>query len=380
MALRVLLADESLTIKKSLQLALQDFSVEVKNVPSGDDVLPVAEEFSPDIIFADILLAKVNGYEVSETIKKNPTLSQIPVVLMWSSFMEIDEEKFRLSRASGRLEKPFDRETLKALVQNLVIKTKGHNLGDFLDFPPMPTDALNKTETPVKKGRTQNSREAPSPSPFLKPQQTTKYTQQPDGNAFNQQLASWQDSGEEEPEEFVQKSVFQIENKKAPLPTSGQSLQEDENEDWEQHDISELAQKAQARSGVAAIKDAAFDEAFDVEIPDLSVSLDEAKLHQMELNEEFEKTPPLEPGTILDFEPEEVSVKAQPKSTNPQKNSFDVKQSGPVKLDANYLEELVRQQVKESVEEAVWRFVPEIAERVLREELNKLMREAEKNI
>jgi CheY-like chemotaxis protein len=69
MALRVLLADESSTIKKVMQLALQDFGVEVKAVPIGVDVVQVAKSFEPDIIFADILLAKMNGYEVSKATK-----------------------------------------------------------------------------------------------------------------------------------------------------------------------------------------------------------------------------------------------------------------------------------------------------------------------
>ena len=65
MALRVLLADESSTIKKVMQLALQDFGVEVKSVPIGLDVSQAAKSFRPDIIFADVLLAKKSGYDVS---------------------------------------------------------------------------------------------------------------------------------------------------------------------------------------------------------------------------------------------------------------------------------------------------------------------------
>ena len=58
MALRVLLADESSTIKKVFQLALQDFAVEVRPVNIGVDVAMVAKNFKPDIIFADVMLQK----------------------------------------------------------------------------------------------------------------------------------------------------------------------------------------------------------------------------------------------------------------------------------------------------------------------------------
>src|SRR5690348_5203904 len=108
MALRVLLADESSTIKKVFQLALQDFAVEVRPVNVGLDVLTVAQGFQPDIIFIDILLQKKNGYEVSAELKQDAQLKSVPVVLMWSGFMELDDDKFQASLANAKLEKPFD--------------------------------------------------------------------------------------------------------------------------------------------------------------------------------------------------------------------------------------------------------------------------------
>ena len=58
MALRVLLADESSTIKKAIQMALAEFAVDVKSVPSGLDVLAVAHTYQPDVVLADVLLTK----------------------------------------------------------------------------------------------------------------------------------------------------------------------------------------------------------------------------------------------------------------------------------------------------------------------------------
>src|SRR3954468_7657768 len=138
MALRVLLADESSTIKKVFQLALQDFAVEVRPVNIGLDVLLVAKNFQPDIIFADVLLQKKNGYEVSAELKTEDALSNVPVVLMWSGFMELDEDKFQASHANGRLEKPFDVTALRKLVSELVPKTQSQRMSQFLSFPKMP--------------------------------------------------------------------------------------------------------------------------------------------------------------------------------------------------------------------------------------------------
>ena len=98
MALRVLLADESSTIKKVFQLALQDFAVDVRPVNVGVDVVPVALNFKPDIIFADVLLQKKSGYDVCAEVKQHPTLKNVPVILMWSGFMELDEDKLEAIR------------------------------------------------------------------------------------------------------------------------------------------------------------------------------------------------------------------------------------------------------------------------------------------
>ena len=78
MALRVLLADESTTIKKVVQLTLQDFDVDVRSVSVGLDVLSVTKTFKPDLIFADVLLAKRSGYEVCHDLKSDPETQKIP--------------------------------------------------------------------------------------------------------------------------------------------------------------------------------------------------------------------------------------------------------------------------------------------------------------
>ena len=138
MALRVLLADESSTIKKVFQLALQDFAVEVRSVNLGPDVLNIARSFKPDILFADVLLQKKNGYEVCMEIKNDAQLRPVPVVLMWSGFMELDEDKFQAAQANAKLEKPFDVEALRKIVQDLVPKTRSQRLSSYLQFPKLP--------------------------------------------------------------------------------------------------------------------------------------------------------------------------------------------------------------------------------------------------
>ncbi|RME16357.1 MAG: response regulator, partial [Bdellovibrio sp.] len=147
MALRVLLADESSAIKKVFQLALQDFAVEVVAVNVGIDVEAVARQFHPDIIFADVLLQKLSGYEVCSKLKEDPELSKIPVVLIWSGFMELDEDKFQACGADAHLEKPFEASQLRQIIEKLVTKTKTQKLSDYLELPEIKPDLETSPKT-----------------------------------------------------------------------------------------------------------------------------------------------------------------------------------------------------------------------------------------
>ena len=66
---------------------------------------------------------------------------------MCSEFMDLDENKFKFSQANGKLEKPFDLNTLRDLIQGFVPKTKGHLISDHLDFPRIPIEPQS-TSTP----------------------------------------------------------------------------------------------------------------------------------------------------------------------------------------------------------------------------------------
>jgi twitching motility two-component system response regulator PilG len=132
MSLRVLLADESPSIKKAFELALQDFGVKIQSVHQGVDVKELYESFEPDICFMDILLPKKNGYEACKELKENDSSKTTPVVLMWSGFMELDQKKFKSSYADESIEKPFETQKLRGLVKQLVPKLSQNELSDHL--------------------------------------------------------------------------------------------------------------------------------------------------------------------------------------------------------------------------------------------------------
>ncbi|NJD55760.1 MAG: response regulator [Nitrospirae bacterium] len=112
MARKLLLADDSITIQKVVELVLAEEDFEIKSVSNGEDALKILSGFNPDIVLADIEMPKVNGYQLCDRIKKNPETSHIPVILLAGAFEPIDEELSREVAADDSVIKPFESQEL----------------------------------------------------------------------------------------------------------------------------------------------------------------------------------------------------------------------------------------------------------------------------
>jgi CheY-like chemotaxis protein len=116
----LLLADDSITIQKvvGITFAAEDFKV--TSVGNGEDAIAKARELKPDVILADVVMPKRNGYEVCEAVKTDPGLSHIPVLLLAGTFEAFDEARARSARADGHISKPFESQALINKVKELV--------------------------------------------------------------------------------------------------------------------------------------------------------------------------------------------------------------------------------------------------------------------
>lgn len=118
---KLLLADDSVTIQKVVDLTFTDEGLEVVTVSDGQQALEKLEEFSPDIVLADVFMPKVNGYELCERIKRSDRFGHIPVMLLVGSFEPFDEAEARRVGADDYLTKPFQSiRTLIGKVRNLL--------------------------------------------------------------------------------------------------------------------------------------------------------------------------------------------------------------------------------------------------------------------
>ena len=112
MAYRVLLADDSITIQKVVELILSDEDVQVESVSDGLEALESLRRYRPDVVLADIEMPRMNGYELCERIKGDPENRSIPVILLAGAFESFDENRARRAGAEEFIIKPFDSSDL----------------------------------------------------------------------------------------------------------------------------------------------------------------------------------------------------------------------------------------------------------------------------
>ena len=117
---RILLADDSLTIRKVVELTFSGSEFELKAVGNGDDALALLAEFEPDIVLADAVMPGKTGYEVCEEVKRRPGGRFVPVVLLTGTFEPFDRPRSERVGADTVVTKPFDSQGLAALVRDLV--------------------------------------------------------------------------------------------------------------------------------------------------------------------------------------------------------------------------------------------------------------------
>jgi CheY-like chemotaxis protein len=109
---KLLLADDSITIQKVVELILAEEDFEIRTASNGEEALAAIPSFRPDVILADIEMPKINGYQLCEKIKQDPATSSIPVILLTGAFEPVDEELTKQVGADDVLTKPFESQEL----------------------------------------------------------------------------------------------------------------------------------------------------------------------------------------------------------------------------------------------------------------------------
>ena len=107
MSIKLLLADNSVSVQKVVELALTDRDVELAMVGDGSTALERAKEMAPDVLLADIELPELDGYSLCRLVKEEPATRAAKVVLLKRAFADYDRGRADAVGADGMLEKPF---------------------------------------------------------------------------------------------------------------------------------------------------------------------------------------------------------------------------------------------------------------------------------
>ena len=120
MEYKLLLADDSITIQKVVELIIGDEGFELKITSDGQEALKVIHEYKPDIVLADIEMPKMNGYELCRNIKFDPELQSTPVILLVAAFDVFDEQKAAEVKADRHLPKPFGKDEFLSIIADVL--------------------------------------------------------------------------------------------------------------------------------------------------------------------------------------------------------------------------------------------------------------------
>jgi twitching motility two-component system response regulator PilG len=115
----VLVIDDSNTIRRSAEIFLRQGGYEIYLAEDGFDALSKVIDHQPHIIFCDILMPRLDGYQACAIIKRNPAYSHVPVVMLSSKDGVFDKARGRMVGSDAYLTKPFTKDQLLQAVARL---------------------------------------------------------------------------------------------------------------------------------------------------------------------------------------------------------------------------------------------------------------------
>jgi twitching motility two-component system response regulator PilG len=122
---RVLVIDDSNTIRRSAEIFLKQGGCDVVLAEDGFDALSKVNDHSPDLIFCDILMPRLDGYQTCAIIKRNPRFAHVPIVMLSSKDGLFDKARGRMVGSEEYLTKPFTKDQLLRVVDQFRLSRIG---------------------------------------------------------------------------------------------------------------------------------------------------------------------------------------------------------------------------------------------------------------
>jgi len=123
--LKILVVDDSNTIRRSAEIFLKAGQHDVMLAEDGFDALAKVSDYRPDLIFCDILMPRLDGYQTCAIIKRNPKFASVPIVMLSSKDGVFDKARGRMVGAQEYLTKPFTKDQLLKAVAQFATTVQG---------------------------------------------------------------------------------------------------------------------------------------------------------------------------------------------------------------------------------------------------------------
>jgi CheY-like chemotaxis protein len=267
---KILVADDSVTIQKIVELTFEGEGFDLEVVSDGQEALARAEASPPDIILADLTMPGLSGLELCRKIREHPRLRSIPFILLTNSFEEFDRGEGDAAGVTAYVEKPFESQALIDRVQELIGKEVTYRppeerrppaddvdlISEGVEEEPTPPDLqavekptaeapdLDEAEEVLLLEEIVEEPEEPAPtevqeptleeSPAAEPPTSQEEPEVTEETAPSEAFISMMDAtvsalgetGEEEPEEEMEAPSPKPEEVAEPTPLSGMALEE----------------------------------------------------------------------------------------------------------------------------------------------------------
>jgi len=123
--IKVMVIDDSNTIRRSAEIFLAQAGYQVLLAEDGFDALAKIADHHPDLIFVDIMMPRLDGYQTCALIKKNPKFAATPVIMLSSKDGLFDRARGRMVGSDEYLTKPFTKDSLlKAVSEHILLREK----------------------------------------------------------------------------------------------------------------------------------------------------------------------------------------------------------------------------------------------------------------
>lgn len=123
MSQKILIVDDEphirLLIEQTLE-ELEDEGVELLTAANGEEALAIIQEERPELVFLDVMMPKMNGYDVCKAVKSNADLQNIYIVMLTAKGQEIDRQKGDVVGANVYMTKPFDPDEILEKSQDVL--------------------------------------------------------------------------------------------------------------------------------------------------------------------------------------------------------------------------------------------------------------------